>query len=155
MTVPSADVCAHEIKNMDLVVTIVLILIAIVMAYIIFMTIKNAVSGPTYAYKASELAQPATFYTQMRGPTIQYLSAVYPTATDTLNSMSDTDLALFYNSLWFYYNCAGKGNYNMPQSLSVNNDAPFNLCWNPINGCEVHILHRPMFLKDIYTPSRA
>lgn len=58
--------------------------------------------------RATHLPQPESFYKQHRDETIKYLLAVYPTAQDSLTSLCDIELGRFYNSLWFYYNCAGK-----------------------------------------------
>ena len=56
----------------------------------------------------SKLAQPADFYSKNREATLIYLNAVYPTAKESLNKLDDLNLASFYNSLWFYFNCKGE-----------------------------------------------
>ena len=40
---------------------------------------------------------------------INYLSSVYPLARNRLETMPTRDLDVFYNSLWFYYNCSYSG----------------------------------------------
>ena len=47
----------------------------------------------------SALKLPQDFYTQNRDKTLQYLSGVYPTATESLRSLTPLELASFYNSL--------------------------------------------------------
>lgn len=73
------------------------------------------------------LAQPSEFYKQHRDATIKYLSSVYPTATSRWSRMSADELARFYNSLWFYYNCESSFDKTVRSDTS--------LCWQPLPGC--------------------
>lgn len=82
----------------------------------------------------SSLVRDDDFYKEKYADTITYLSAVYPTCVEVFKKMSPIDLALFYNSLWFYYNCASEFN----QNLGVN--GPYSMkqekhCWQAIPGC--------------------
>lgn len=55
------------------------------------------------------LTQNNDFYKSKESLTRNYLLAVYPTAKESLDKLDYLQLASFYNSLWFYFNC--KGNY--------------------------------------------
>ena len=94
---------------------LVYILIAIVILVIIVLLIFSG--HPAYAplsgdgfqgVPISQLAQLSTFYAGAHDATLKYLQAVYPAAKDTLAALSVLELASFYNSLWFYYNCKGE-----------------------------------------------
>jgi hypothetical protein len=76
----------------------------------------------------SQLAQPKAFYAANRAQTLKYLKAVYPAGVDTLTEMSDLELASFYNSLWFYYNCKGQYHDADLQPLKGSN----NTSWDPL-----------------------
>jgi hypothetical protein len=54
----------------------------------------------------SKLAQPESFYEEKHKATLNYLCAVYPLGKDSFNSLDYLELASFFNSLNFYYNCA-------------------------------------------------
>ena len=56
----------------------------------------------------SELNQPLAFYVKHKDTTLTYLKVVYPAAVEKLESFSALQLASLYNSLWFYFNCAGQ-----------------------------------------------
>lgn len=62
----------------------------------------NGFSGITI----SKLSQPKSFYSKHRAATLNYLSSVYPAGKSSLEQLDDLQLASFYNSLNFYYNCA-------------------------------------------------
>lgn len=79
--------------------------------------------------KISELAQSADFYSQNRQKTLNYLYGVYPTAKNALNSLDDLQLASFYNSLWFYFNC--KGQYTDNDLGSLTGDGK-DTKWGPL-----------------------
>jgi hypothetical protein len=83
------------------------------------------------------LVQPNSFYKSKRQNTIDYLSAVYPTAKDKLNKMHHLDLATFYNSLWFYYNCesAFSRDLSLPRGNNVPLQTTLHSCWKAIPGC--------------------
>jgi hypothetical protein len=77
----------------------------------------------------SQLAQPHSFYKKHRQGTLTYLQAIYPTAKQDLEKLSDLDLASFYNSLWFYFNCRGRYTDNDLGSLTGKND---DTKWDPL-----------------------
>ena len=56
----------------------------------------------------SKLAQPSDFYEKHHGSRLTYLIAVYPLGASSLRSLTSIQLASFYNSLTFYYNCQFK-----------------------------------------------
>jgi len=77
----------------------------------------------------SKLAQPRAFYKNQRKATLRYLSGVYPMAKDSLECLDDLELASFYNSLWFYFNCRGQYTDNDLGSLTgTGNDTT----WGPL-----------------------
>jgi len=53
------------------------------------------------------LSQINEFYQSKANVTLNYLIGVYPTAKESLEKLNYLQLASFYNSLWFYYNCLG------------------------------------------------
>lgn len=74
------------------------------------------------------------FYSEKYEDTVKYLSAVYPTCKNVFNKMSHIDLAIFYNSLWFYYNCESSFN----QMLGKNGPYSFKnerVCWQSLPQC--------------------
>ena len=72
------------------------------------------------------LTENKEFYENHKKATLDYLIAVYPNGKDSLEKLSTMDLAKFYNSLWFYYNCDSKFNGKI-----FNTD----MCWQPLPGC--------------------
>lgn len=58
-----------------------------------------------FGTKIADLAQPKEFYEKHYDATIKYLTAVYPQGKRSFESLSPLQLASFYNSLTFYYNC--------------------------------------------------
>ena len=66
----------------------------------------DATPSSPYDIQPILLDQPVEFYKKHREATLRYLIAVYPQGIDSLTQLDDIQLAYFYNSLWFYYNCA-------------------------------------------------
>ena len=62
-------------------------------------------SSDGFGTKISELAQSPQFYEKHYDATINYLGAVYPLGIDSFKQLTPLQLASFYNSLTFYYNC--------------------------------------------------
>ena len=85
-------------------ITITIVLVAILVLLIVvyakreFFTVSSGIP-------ISDLAQSESFYKDRYGDTLKYLIAVYPTAKESLSSLNSLQLASFYNSLWYYYNC--------------------------------------------------
>lgn len=79
------------------------------------------------------LAMPDSFYKQKRADTLNYLVSVYPQGRESLNRLSDIELAVFYNSLWFYYNCESSFNQNLGETSQY--DTPVKYCWQALPGC--------------------
>ncbi len=94
-----------------------------------------------------KLAKNEDFYKKNYDQTLKYLLQVYPTAEVSLKSLSPTDLAKFYNSLWFYYNCACK--YGPKEIVIPNNKnilTNTTICWDELPDCG------KKFAKLPYTP---
>ena len=53
----------------------------------------------------SQLAQPRSFYRKHHEATLNYFDAVYPQGSESFHKLDALQLASFYNSLTFYYNC--------------------------------------------------
>lgn len=53
-----------------------------------------------------KLVQPKKFYDNYYENTINYLTSIYPTAKESFQKLNSLQLASFYNSLNFYYNCS-------------------------------------------------
>ena len=107
------------IKNNKYINILLIILSLLILFYIIryLYTCKiplKMFNGSNYAPKniygfsgvnIKELIQKPQFYSQKRIQTINYLLAVYPNAKESLESLGDLELASFFNSLSYYYNC--------------------------------------------------
>lgn len=101
--------------------------VAGVMVYIIYNNKPKLPDGTT-------LVKSDDFYVSKYTDTIAYLSAVYPTCIDIFKKMSAGHLAVFYNSLWFYYNCESEFN----QTMGVNGQYSYKQvqrCWEALPGC--------------------
>ena len=61
--------------------------------------------------------------------TLKYLLGVYPAGAESLKKLSALELASLFNSLWFYYNCAGEYKGDDLKSLTGNND---DKTWGPL-----------------------
>lgn len=81
-----------------------------------------------------KLYQNKEFYDNKYNDTLKYLVAVYPTAEDDLKKMNSLDLAKFYNSLWFYYNCDSTFNEDIVMPVNYIQTS-VKSCWNKIPGC--------------------
>jgi len=97
---------------------ILLLILTIILIYLFIDKNKT-----TYSIS---LDQSQDFYHQKRNATINYLKAVYPQGN--FDSLNDLELASFYNSLWFYYNCSYQYKGNDLQSLTGGNDTK----WDPL-----------------------
>lgn len=75
----------------------------------------------------SSLIKSKDFYKEKYTETLNYLSAVYPTAIDNFREMNEIELAVFFNSLWYYYNC--EASYKSPSQAKINQ------CWQKLPGC--------------------
>ncbi len=83
------------------------------------------------------LRRESQFYEDNYDATLRYLLQVYPTASDSLRSLSPLELACFYNSLWFYYNCESAFNDTIEKT---------HLCWEALPDCG------KKYAKMPYTP---
>ena len=77
------------------------------------------------------LVQPPKFYSDHRDGTLKYLKAVYPTST--LETLSDAELAVLYNSLWTWYNC--ESSYGPSTGYWEGQNYTSQLCWQALPGC--------------------
>lgn len=87
-----------------------------------------------------ELAQSPAFYKEKRNATLTYLTAVYPQGKESFENLSSIDLAFFYNSLWFYYNCSYQYSDNDLSSLTGNNN---DTKWDPLPCAKTYPLPYP------------
>jgi hypothetical protein len=119
------------------IIIIIIIIVLIVLSYFLIKDTKKN-NLPPYVkltkdgfngVKISELSQPKEFYSKNRNLTLNYLTAIYPTAKESLNSLDDLQLASFYNSLWFYFNCKGQYTDNDLGSLTGDNK---DTKWGPL-----------------------
>lgn len=117
--------------------SIFVILIIIVVIIIYIMRSMNINKNP-YIVKdnhgfggtsINELLRPQNFYSINRNATLRYLYGVYPTAKNDLDSLNDLELASFYNSLWFYFNCNGQYNDKDLGSFTGKYD---DTTWSPL-----------------------
>lgn len=117
---------------MDDLVKILLVLLFIGgIIYVLSMIFKK--NEQLFGYKSTgDLEKSHGFYERMRKPTLEYLKAVYPLG-DNLDKLDSLELAAFYNSLWYYYNCESEFNKGV-------------LCWDKMEGCGDKIPKLP------YTP---
>ena len=89
----------------------------------------------------SELARDNNFYKKYKDDTLKYLLAVYPNGKESLEKLNYMELAKFYNSLWFYYNCDSQfAKQNIVQPIWDENENSYiqkgvESCWNPLPGC--------------------
>ena len=90
----------------------------------------------------TKLVQSKSFYKKHKDATVKYLSAVYPTAKNTFEKMSAVDLAIFYNSLWYYYNCEAAYDKDFYDYYTTNkygyidpNAKIVKHCWQELPGC--------------------
>ena len=121
-------------KNKIVVATVVSVVVAALLSTGLYFLItaqkEGSNQGPNrFGFSASELERPLSFYSQKRNATLTYLNAVYPQAKESLAGLSDVDLALFYNSLWFYYNCAYQYSDN---DLSPPYNTTVGQTWGPM-----------------------
>lgn len=61
--------------------------------------------GKGFGVSVQDLEQSNSFYSKHRAATLKYLSGVYPNGMDSLEALGDLELASFFNSLTYYYNC--------------------------------------------------
>ena len=98
--------------------------------------------------KALNLTVDKSFCEAHKDATLNYLNKVYPTASSSFNKLTSYELAQFYNSLWFYYNCES----SFDESLYIPDTTTYyqtqqRFCFNEIEGCG------SKYPKLPYTPS--
>lgn len=124
---------------MDILPTIIIIvLIILIIIYILYTWNKKNKYRIPYmirtedgfgGVKIRDLKQSSDFYAKNRETTLQYLSGIYPTAKKSMESLNNLELASFYNSLWFYFNCQGEYTDDDLKSLTGKND---DTKWGPL-----------------------
>ena len=87
------------------------------------------------------LVKDLKFYSDMADKTRIYLTAVYPTAKETFEKMGYINLAVFYNSLWMYYNC--KASFDKYMGDNGPDDVQSRHCWQELPGCGKSIAELP------------
>lgn len=82
-----------------------MISILVVLVIVLLIIFLNGSKESAILPDGTKLVQDKSFYDNAKGNTLNYLLSVYPTASDSFKKMSSIELAVFYNSLWYYYNC--------------------------------------------------
>jgi len=97
------------------------------------------------------LAQSEEFYKNTENVTMNYLLGVHPTAKESFEKLNHMQLASFYNSLWFYYNC--KGNYKDNDLEDLPGTKNDNTTWDALPCSEDYPLpYTPQgWLYNFYT----
>ena len=81
------------------------------------------------------LAQPKKFYRDHQAATLTYLIGVYPQGARSLRALNYLQLAAFYNSLWFYYNCESSFDATLKSPRSGSDGVKTRNCWQALPGC--------------------
>lgn len=79
------------------------------------------------------LARPVDFYKDRQAATLTYLIGVYPQGARSLRALNYLQIAAFYNSLWFYYNCESSFDATFPSPWA--NGPMTKNCWQELPGC--------------------
>lgn len=111
---------------------IVSIVILLLISLILYLVLSNSIKAKLP--DQSVLKQDYSFYSKNRTSTEKYLVSVYPAAEKKFKTMSDLDIAKFYNSLWFYYNC--KSSFDMQVDISGYGNIQ-KWCWQELPDCGV------------------
>ena len=74
----------------------------------------------------TKLAQDPSFYVDHHAGTLDYLTSVYPAGKASLKRLTPKALAVFYNSLWFYYNCESAFDKILDRTT---------YCWKALPAC--------------------
>jgi hypothetical protein len=144
--------------SINLVNLVIILCIFILIIVIIYYINKSSVKNLKLP-DGTLLIQKKSFYDNFKNDTLKYLISVYPTASDSFNKMSSEQLAIFYNSLWFYYNCEASFNDNIPDQKGKNT----KYCWQELPGCGTKFSKLPYtpqgylysfqdWIKNIWTP---
>ena len=87
---------------------------------------------------------------------VNYLSSVYPLARSRFETMTATDLDVFYNSLWFYYNCsyAGTAIVSSKRRVTVGSAVQEKsdqeqICWSGICESQNRIVPSPKSISPL------
>ncbi len=126
------------------IIGVIALIIIITTCVILFRRKNNTTSSNKLKSSFVEklnLSKDGDFYQKYYQQTLKYLIQVYPTAEDTLKSLSPIELGKFYNSLWFYYNCASKYGpkdvvlpfYDHKKNKWILNKV--KVCWNELPDC--------------------
>lgn len=96
---------------------ILIVLACIILIILLFLFEKHFTGGTSLgtfntSITANELKQNKRFYSNYANKTANYLKGLYPMATSKIDSFTDEQLAIVYNSLTLYYNCCFSMNKN-------------------------------------------
>lgn len=91
-------------------------------------TIYAPIKGKGFGISVQDLEQPISFYKNMRNATLKYLSGVYPNGMNSISSLGDLELASFFNSLTYYYNC----DFNYQGNDLQSNNGEFPVKWDKL-----------------------
>ena len=111
-------------KRKDILISVLVpVLTVVVLAAITSIVYWQIFWGNYRSYalgSLKHLKRSNSFYLNKRDATLRYLTAVYP--INSFHKLKTLELAAFYNSLWFYYNCASKFKGG-------------SLCWDGLPQC--------------------
>ena len=116
-------------------VIISLIIIALVLIPVIVIMIITEIKKKKEKLlpDGNSLIKSPQFYKNHYNDTLKYLTAVYPTAETSFKAMDPIELAKFYNSLWYYYNCEASFDQNFGEFGTY--DKYVKHCWQALPGC--------------------
>jgi hypothetical protein len=110
------------------IVTFIVIAVIIVIVLVIYIFGRHHTLPD-----GSGLVKPHSFYVDKHADTLKYLIAVYPKGKESFEKMDVVDLAIFYNSLWYYYNCEASFNQTFGEDGTFG--TPVKHCWQDLPGC--------------------
>lgn len=95
----------------------------------------ESIEVPTENIYKMDLIQPINFYEDRQQGIKSYLQSVYPTSN--FDTLTVSELAKLYNSLWMWYNCSAEwGPYDVVSSYDKNGNAiKEKVCWRKLPGC--------------------
>jgi hypothetical protein len=118
-------------KNLSIIFLTLLVATAVILPVIIVIVLQNK---RRKLPDGTILVKPESFYNDHRDATLKYLNSVYPQGKESFEAMNSADLAIFYNSLWYYYNCEASFDQTFGETSSLD-PKQVKHCWQPLPGC--------------------
>lgn len=118
------------LTHKNIVAIIVGVIVIVILSIILWLVFRRRNYTGSIDLGPITLVQPPKFYSEHRDGTLKYLKAVYPTST--LEKLSDSQLAVLYNSLWTWYNC--ESSYG-PSTGYWDGNYTSQMCWSTLPGC--------------------